>query len=220
MHRILPTLPILGIIAAIILYFCAASGYSAATTLDPAAAGYRHLHDYWCTLFATVTYTGERNLGRPFALAATMAVVVAIFFFWLAVTRLFADYRILCAAIRTAGSLSILAGALIFTPLHDRVITLAAPLGFGAIIATCIGLALKREYRLLVLALLAILACVTDYLAWMLHLWMDHQPLIQKLAFALLFLWILAAAAKIWTFPEADAGRGETEAPRPSAVCT
>ena len=50
---------------------------------------------------------------------------------------------------------------------------------------------------LLTLALLAVTAGITDYTAWMLHTLTTQQPAIQKSAFALLMLWILATALKV-----------------------
>lgn len=200
-RRIPHSLPILGILAALILYLYSASLYSAATSLDLAHGGYHHLQNYWCDLLVPVTYTGQPNPGRGWGLAATGSLVATLFFFWFSVTTLFLEYALLALFIRIAGAIAVIAGSLIFTPLHNFVITVAAPLGFLAVIATCVGLARKQHWPILALGIIAVGIAIFDYALWKFALLKPHQPLIQKLAFALIFTWVLAAALKALRFP-------------------
>ncbi len=66
-----------------------------------------------------------------------------------------------------------------------------------SILATCIGLARQRQWPLLTLGTCAI----ADYTFWKIQILEPYQPLIQKSAFALLFLWVLATALMVLRIP-------------------
>lgn len=211
LRRLPHLLPILGTLLALLLYLHSASLYSAATSLDPLHGGYHHFQNYWCDLYLPVTYTGQPNPDdRFYALAATFALIITLLAFWFSVTALFRHHARLALVVRTAGTLAVIAAILIYTPLHDFVITLAAPLGFVAILAACLGLARQRHWPLLSLGILAVAVALGDYLLWKFALLKPQQPLIQKSAFALLFFWVLATAFKGLRLPRAHDVRGMT----------
>jgi len=70
-----------------------------------------------------------------------------------------------------------------------------------SILATCIGLARQRQWPLLTLGTCAIAAAIADYTFWKIQILEPYQPLIQKSAFALLFLWVLATALMVLRIP-------------------
>jgi hypothetical protein len=197
MRRVAGIVPIVGVAAFVALYFYAALLYSAATTADPASRGYQHLHNYWCDLYDTVTYTGQVNASRPYAMAATLIMTVVLAFFFVSVTALFAPLRRLCLVVRVAGVLSMVIASLIFTPLHDLVIKVGVPLGAVAIVGTCVGMARQRAWGLVALAIVAVTVCVGDYAIWVMGLLHFYQPMIQKAAFALFFLWVVVTALRV-----------------------
>lgn len=201
LHRLFTLLPALCILLAAAFYFVAASLYSRATANDPAARGYRHLHNYWCELYNDITYTGAANPGRPWAMAATLLIVFALLVFWFTITALFPDRPRLARTIRLTGGLGFAFASLIFTPLHDLVIYIGVPLGAIALLATCLALAQKRYYVLLTLALLAATMSLFDYLVWTLGLLHPMQPFLQKTAFLLFFVWVLMSSVRLLTLP-------------------
>ena len=207
LRRLTSTLPILGILVAFFLYLHSAALYSAATSNEPARGGYRHFGNYWCQLYDEVTFTGQHNTGVPYALGSTFAIIVALFFFWFSVSWLFSEFFGLCLIVRIAGPLAAAIAALIFTTWHDSVITFAAPLGFAAVVATCIGLARKRYWILLALGIAGVTVGIADYLLWKFELLKPQQPLIQKTAFALIFLWVVVTAIKVLMIPNALKGQ-------------
>ena len=71
-------LPSIGILIFIGLYFCAASVYPGGTKFDHSAIGYDQFQNFWCDLLDAVTYSGQRNAGRPFALAATVILPLSL----------------------------------------------------------------------------------------------------------------------------------------------
>src|SRR5450759_3173986 len=106
LRRITSTLPIFGILFALGLYFHAASLYSTATIRDPAHGGYHHFRNYWFDLDVPVTYTGQINPGRSCALAATLTLIITLFFFWFSVSSLFAEFTRLRLVVRFAGAIT------------------------------------------------------------------------------------------------------------------
>ena len=78
--------------------------------------GYNHLRNYWCDLYAVTGPAGDVNSGRPYAIAATLALVMSLFFFWVTVTALFVEFTVMCWIVWVAGGVSSGAGMFIFTP--------------------------------------------------------------------------------------------------------
>ena len=196
-RRLAGILPILGVVAFVGLYFCAAWAYSAGNTIDPAHNGYDHLHNFWCELYNELTHSGERNLGRPWALVSAPILTGTAFFFWFAITSQFREFRRLCRVVWLTGPAAMLAAAFISTPAHDVVITVAVPLGIAALVATCVGLARKRRWLLVALAVLATAMSSLDYGLWKMELLKPAQAVIQKLAIALVLSWILISSLTV-----------------------
>ena len=76
------------------------------------------------------------------------------------------------------------------------IITAGGAPGFSAILVTRAGLGRKREWGLLVLALLAVGVAICDYVIWVTGTLREYQPLLQKVAFVLIFLWVVMGALR------------------------
>jgi len=117
-----------------------------------------------------------------------LCIVTAVFFF------LFADgykfSRTWKLAIKICGTISMICGALLFTPLHNVLIGVASLFALVPIVGIFKGLItygsrLHLGLGILVLVLLA-LCNVLYYLSWCIE-WL---PLVQKIALAVTLLWI------------------------------
>ena len=205
-------LPVAGIGAFIALYFYAASIYPGGTRLNHQIRGYSHLSNYWCDLLDSVSYSGNINRGRPFAIFATIILPLSLVPFWLQVTLLFQNRSVWRSIVRIAGPASMLLSTLIFTSNHDLVINIASVLGFVAFMATMLGLAGMKRAVLVTLALVPAGLALANYIMWQTGLFLNAMPMIQKAAYASFFIWIIAGSCVILPI----IGNSDTSRPRVS----
>ncbi len=191
-------LPVAGVSAFIALYLYAASMYPGGTQAHHELHGYSHLSNYWCDLLHRVSYSGEINRGRSFAVLATIILPLSLIPLWLQVSVLFRDGSGLRRLVRVTGPASMVLSTLVFTSVHDFAINVASILGFVAVMTTMLSLSgRKRRAVLNGVALLSMILGVTNYLMWQTGKFLWVMPLVQKAAFASFFVWIVATAMAI-----------------------
>lgn len=190
-------LPVAGIGAFIALYFYASSLYPGGTRLNHQIRGYSHLSNYWCDLLDRVSYSGDINRGRPFAVFATIILPLSLVPFWLQVTLLFQNRSVWRPIVRIAGPASMLLSTLVFTANHDLVINIASVLGFVAFMATMLGLAGMKRAALVTLAQVPAGLALANYIMWQAGLFLKAMPMIQKAAYSSFFIWIIAGSCAI-----------------------
>lgn len=196
-HVLAAWLPVAGIGTFIALYFYAASLYPGGTRLNHEIRGYSHLSNYWCDLLDRVSYYGEGNRGRPFAVFATIILPLSLVPFWLQVTLLFRNRSIWRPIVRITGPASMLLSTLVFTSNHDLVINIASVLCFVAFMATMLGLAGMRRGTLVTLAQVPAGLALANYIMWQAGLFLNAMPMVQKAAYASFFIWIIAGSCAI-----------------------
>lgn len=191
-------LPAAGVGAFIALYLYAASMYPGGTQAHHEIHGYSHLSNYWCDLLDRVSYSGDINRGRPFAVLATIILPLSLIPLWLQVSVLFRDGSGLHRLVQVTGSASMVFSTLVFTSVHDFAINVSSILGFVAVVATMLSLSgKKRRAALNGVALLSMILGVTNYLMWQTGKFLWVIPLVQKAAFASFFVWIVATTIAI-----------------------
>jgi hypothetical protein len=201
-------IPPLGVALFVLLYFVAASLYPGGTRSDRTTVGYAHLSNYWCDLLDAVSYSGKANPGRPYAVVATVALPLTLIPFCFRLARLARGGE--RWVIGAAGSLAMLLATLIFTPLHDLAINLAAPLGFCAFVLGLRGLTRAGHRRLVLLAGVALALSTLNYLMWQTRWLLWLMPVVQKLAYLALLSWVIATTFSTST---------QTREPPLSSVC-
>src|ERR1039457_2408829 len=160
-------LPVAGVGAFIALYLYAASMYPGGTQAHHEIHGYSHLSNYWCDLLDRVSYAGDINRGRPFAVLATIILPLSLIPLWLQVPVLFRDGSGLRRLVQVTGPASMVFSMLVFTTVHDFAINVASVLGFVAVVATMLSVSGKKRRAVLNgVALLSMILGVTNYLMW------------------------------------------------------
>lgn len=190
-------LPMAGVGIFIALYLYAASLYPGGTSLDHQIRGYSHMSNYWCDLLDEVSYSGDINRGRPFAMLATIILPLSLVPLWLQVPLLFHGGSLSRRIVRVAGPASMVLSTLVFTSMHDLVINLASIIGFVAFVVTVLSLAIKGCTALVCIALFPISLGLANYVMWQTGSLLWAMPLVQKVAYSSFFLWIAAVSHAI-----------------------
>jgi hypothetical protein len=195
--RSLSWLPDVGVVAFVLLYFYAASLYPGGTQSDPSTAGYSQLGNYWCDLLDASSYSGQANPGRPFALAATIFLPLALLPLWCAAPTLLGEARAARIVVPVAGCSSMLLAIFVFTSAHDLVVNASSVLGFVAFATLLDGLRRRREHWLVTMGVVSLLLCVANFTMWQTGSLLGWMPMVQKAAFATVLVWALCTSARI-----------------------
>lgn len=182
MKRLFSLLPIIGVAGTLCLYFWAASLYPGGTRFDHNSIGYSHFRNFWCDLTDAITYSGQYNPGRPYALAGTVLLPTLLIPFWLSIPILFSSSDKNRSVVKYAGSLAMVLAA--FMPIaHNLIINLSSVLVVIAFVGAVIGLIKAKRYFLILTTVLAISFCAVNYAMWVTQYRLDLMPIVQKLAF-------------------------------------
>ncbi|MBJ6802688.1 hypothetical protein [Geomonas propionica] len=190
-------LPVAGGCAFIVLYLFAASMYPGGTRVDHHTQGYSHMSNYWCDLLDSVSYSGDINHGRPIAVLATVILPLSLVPLWLQVPLLFHAPSVARSIVRIAGPVAMVLSTLVFTPMHDFAINLAALFGLVAFATTIWGLARMKRAALVCIGLVPMLLGITNYIMWQTGSFLNVMPMVQKAAYGSMFIWIIAVSRTI-----------------------
>lgn len=171
--------------------------YPGGTRFDPLTRGYSHLSNYWCDLLDRVSYGGDINHARPFAILATIVLPMSLVPLWLQVSVLFRNASASMWIVRVAGPAAMVCAALIFTPMHNFVINLASVLGLTVFLVTTLSLDRSRYRALVVVAVVALSLAILNWGMWQTGTFLEAMPMVQKMAYALFFLWIIGTSRAI-----------------------
>jgi hypothetical protein len=181
--------PILGTIIFVLLYVVASLFYPGGSNADKTTTGFDWLNNYWCDLTGQVAKNGEINSARPIALTAMIILCSTLAVFWFYVPRLFSDHKF-NQVIRYAGITSMTVAVFLFTDLHDTVINVAGTLGIAAMTGVFLGLYKNNLTKLFGFGVFCLGLMLFNYFIYETSFLLSLLPIIQKVTFILLLVWI------------------------------
>jgi len=184
--------PVFGIGAFVLLYVAAAWLYPGGSQADKTANGFSWLQNYWCDLLDGTAKNGTTNGGRSVAIVAWFTLCLSLALFWYFLPLLFGAYTRLKTTARCGGVAAMLVAIPLFSPLHDWVIQVAGFFGLLAFVATFIGLFKSKYYGFFYSGLFCGMLMVLNYAIMMSGIYSEYLPLIQKITFGIVLIWILA----------------------------
>ncbi len=179
------------------LYALAAWLYPGGTKSDPNRVGFSLADNYWCDLLDGTTYGGRPSPSRPIALAAMIVLCAGLSVLWWTVPALFQGARRRGRLVRSAGLASAIVTPLVATPLHDWAIDAAGLLGVVAFGATMSAMSNHGGRASRVLAAVALLLAVANFIVWQTGAGLVILPLIQKVAFTSFLLWVVVTSRRV-----------------------
>lgn len=196
--KIIPILPIIGIVLYCGLYILAATYYPGGSYYDLQAEGFDWVNNYWCDLLGKVAKNGMPNTARPIAIAATFLLCISLTFFWYILPLLFnqANYR--HRMIQLCGIGAMIALLFLFTPLHNQVINLAAFFALIALSCTFMELYQNHYFVFLYMGIFCLIILCFNFFIYHTEIGIELLPLTQKVAFIPCFFWIIWIAIYIY----------------------
>lgn len=189
---ILYFIPFVGIAIFIALYCYATTLYPGGSQSDLTSEGFSWLHNYWCNLLNEKGMNGELNQARPYAITAMFFLCISLSVFFIQFAKFYANSKTWRLLIQVNGICSMLFALLIFTSYHDLMTTLSSIFGIIVVIGIIKGVYSSKQSIYQKSGLLCMLLLGMNNFIYYTEYYLVILPLLQKLTFAFVLLWIIA----------------------------
>lgn len=185
-----PIFTISGLVAFMVLYLMAASYYPGGSDFNIKQRGFSWLSNYWCELLGRNAKNGQANISRPFGMAGMLLLVMAVATFWYNLPKLIPTKKVYDHTLRYSGVISMISSLFIFSFWHDIVVYIAVFFGSIAIILSMYGFFVNRFFRFFFMCALCLVLVLINNFIYMSKFMIDYLPVIQKITFLFVFVWI------------------------------
>jgi hypothetical protein len=192
-------LPSAGICLFTALYIYSATLYPGGSQADLHSTGFDWVNNYWCNLMNEKAMNGQINPARPMAIVAMVVLCSSLASFFVQFASKVELTRFWRRWIAISGVCSMFTTVWLFTEWHDIATIIASVFGLATLIGVMYGL-VKNRMRgyLLTCGLIAILLGVNNYIYYT-EQGLGALPLLQKISFAVVLLWVVAVNRSICT---------------------
>lgn len=195
--KFLGLLPVLGIFIFFTLYFYSSTLYPGGSQANVDSVGFDWVHNYWCDLMNEDGMNKIPNPASPFAISAMVILCLSLMVFFIRFANKFVTEKVWKNIIRICGTLSMILAILTFTRFHGIMIALSSLFGLFALIGI-IKEVYTSDYLYLKLGgLLCIILLVLNNYIYYSRNWVEALPLLQKITFAIVLLWIMSLNFKM-----------------------
>ena len=196
-------LPIIGILIFMALYIFAASLYPGGSQADLYSVGFDWMNNYWCNLMNEVAMNGEINPARPYAIVAMIILCLSLALFFILFAQTFVKHIIWKRIIQWFGVLSMIAAIFIFSAYHDLMTIISSLLGFWAVIGIIRSIYKSSLTGYKITGAICIVLLIINNYIYYSHHFLALLPLIQKITFAIVLVWIMGLNFKLikWKYP-------------------
>lgn len=185
-----PVFTIIGLILFIILYFIAAQYYPGGSNFDKQQPHFNWTSNYWCELLGRNAKNGQPNTARPIGISAMIILTISVSIFWWNLPKLIPMKKWMNEALKFSGVLAMILSSFIFSNYHDVVIYLSVLFGTIALSLTLFGLYSNKLYRYFFWCIICVILIFLNNIIYLTNFMITSLPIIQKLTFAIMFLWI------------------------------
>lgn len=140
---------------------------------------------------------GTFNPARPYAIVAMIILCFSFALFFIQFARRLVNSVFWKVAIQISGSLSMLFAIFIFTEYHDLMTSLSSLIGAIAVIGVIRTVYQSKMTLFKISGILCILLLALNNLIYYSHQFIGYLPLIQKITFALVLVWIVGLNFKL-----------------------
>lgn len=200
---ILTWIPFYGICLFVLFYYISASFYPGGSWADKNAAGFSWLNNYFCDLLDEKAKNGQYNSARPVAVISWLVLCLTLSVFWYLIPKLLLISAKAKRIIQFCGIGAMFTASFLFTSLHDIVTHLSGLFGFIALGVTFSGLYKSRFTSFFYTGLFCMVLMGLNYYIMLGNVFSNHLPVIQKITFLLVLLWIFLLNRKLYLLDSA-----------------
>lgn len=171
--------------------------YPGGSQIDTGSKGFSWTDNYWCNLLDDEALNGELNGAKPIAIAAMIELCLILAVFWYKFPVSIATNGWIKQVVRYSGLLAMLMGSLLGVLDHDLITNVASFFGVIAVVGAIYMLG-KQKWRILFwLGIVSVLLVGVNNLFYYTDRLLKYLPVVQKLTFAIVLLWIWLITKKL-----------------------
>ena len=196
-HKIIVYFPTVGTLVFVMLYLYASTLYPGGSQENINHIGFDWIHNYWCNLTNEVAINGQLNPARPYAMIAMIVLCISLTIFFIRFAKVFAKHNFWKIIIQVFGVIAMVFTVLIFTKYHNIMIGLSSIFGVFAVVGIITEVYQSKLLLLKWAGVFAIVLLALNNYIYYTDFLIEHLPLLQKITFAYVLLWVIGLNAKL-----------------------
>ena len=189
---ILNRIPPIGILCFGLLYVFASTLYPGGSQTDVNSVGFDWVHNYWCNLMNESADNGEPNPARRLAIFSMVLLCSSLGVFFYQFAEYLTTHPRWKMIIKIAGILSMVSAAFMFTQFHDVLTIISSFFGLFVLIGILLKIFRRGLLKHKLIGLFCLILLGMNNYIYYTELYIKHLPLIQKITFIIVLLWIVA----------------------------
>ncbi len=203
MKQVIAAFPTVGIAIFTALYVVSSLLYPGGSQVDLNSEGFDWVNNYWCNLMDEKGMNGEHNPAKPYAMVAMVILCSSLMIFFIKYANMYSKHKKWNRVIKVSGVISMSFAVLIFTQHHDVMITISSVFGLFTIVGIIREVYRGSMIKYQVTGVLCLLLLgLNNYIYYSGNLLLA-LPLLQKITFAMVLLWVVGLNIKMIQ-PKAD----------------
>ena len=190
-------MPIVGILIFTGLYVFSSLLYPGGSQVDLDAEGFDWVNNYWCNLTNKKGMNGQLNPARPYAILAMTILCFSLIFFFIQFANAYCKNRKWKSIIKMTGVISMSFALFVFTKYHDVITMLSSFFGLFTVIGIIREVYLSKMVRYKYFGVLCIVLLVINNCIYYSKYFIEVLPLLQKVTFVIVLIWIGALNVKM-----------------------
>lgn len=182
---------LLGIILAIGLLVIATLFYPGGSTHNIGTPGFDWGHNYLSNLFSPRAVNSVDNAARPWAIAGMLVLCLSMGGFFISFAKRIPN-KSDSAVIKYSGILSMIAGFLVVSPLHDSMIIVSTTLSLVSLFYITVFIFKSKLHFLKFLSVFSLLVTYGCSYVYFTSSYLEVLPVLQKVTLLLNLLWVLS----------------------------
>ena len=134
---------------------------------------------------------GQPNPAKPYSIIAMIILCLSLMFFFIQFAQIYSKSKIWKRIIKTSGIISMSFAILIFTKYHDLMTTLSSIFGLFVVIGIIREIYKSKLSIYKITGVICILILGLNNYIYYTQQFIEVLPLLQKITFAIVLLWII-----------------------------
>ena len=190
-YQIANLIPVIGIVIFVGLYIFSSTLYPGGSQANLNSEGFDWVNNYWCNLMNEKGMNGQPNPAKPYSIIAMIILCLSLMFFFIQFAQIYSKSKIWKRIIKTSGIISMSFAILIFTKYHDLMTTLSSIFGLFVVIGIIREIYKSKLSIYKITGVICILILGLNNYIYYTQQFIEVLPLLQKITFAIVLLWII-----------------------------
>ena len=191
LYQIANLIPVIGIAIFVGLYIFSSTLYPGGSQANLNSEGFDWINNYWCNLMNEKGMNGQPNPAKPYSIIAMIILCLSLMFFFIQFAQIYSKSKIWKRIIKTSGIISMSFAILIFTKYHDLMTTLSSIFGVFVVIGIIREIYKSKLSIYKITGVICILILGLNNYIYYTQQFIEVLPLLQKITFAIVLLWII-----------------------------